>query len=116
MQFCFRALSIFCSNSKLEPQCKVIAFDAMAIWLQRIKSMLKQDCSESCVLALESVMTTDVRELLITYTWSHWDDPVDAIQHKVSGVDASIILSLLIARLLICFFRLKAFSNSCWRS
>lgn len=83
LQFCFQATSIFCCNSKLEPQCKVIAFDAVTLWLQKIKSLLKMESSESLGSALQSVITADVRETLIMYVWSHWDDLVDAIQHKV---------------------------------
>jgi hypothetical protein len=56
----------------------------MAIWLQRIKTLLKEGMGSEDIRALEKVLTGEVRERLVTYAWSHWDDPVDAIQHKVS--------------------------------
>jgi hypothetical protein len=84
LQICFQALSVFCANSKLEPQCKVIAFDGVTSWLQRIKNLLKKDPSNSAGEAIKLVMTGKVREMLVMYVWSHWDDPVDAVQHKAS--------------------------------
>jgi hypothetical protein len=86
LQICFQALSVFCANSKIEPQCKVIAFDGVTSWLQRIKNLLKKDSSESTGEAITLVMTEKVREMLVMYVWSHWDDPVDAVQHKASAL------------------------------
>ena len=89
LQICFQALSVFCANSKLEPQCKVIAFDGVTSWLQRIKNLLKKDSSKSTGEtgeAITLVMTEKVREMLVMYVWSHWDDPVDAVQHKASAL------------------------------
>lgn len=75
----------------MEPQCKVIAFDAMAIWLQRIKTLLKENIDSEDIRVLDRVLNGEVRERLVTYAWSHWDDPVDAIQHKV-GIHNMVII------------------------
>ncbi|KAL1925231.1 uncharacterized protein VTP21DRAFT_114 [Calcarisporiella thermophila] len=75
-------LSYFCSSVS-EPQSRVIAFEALGIWLLVSKQILS--LPEGKRIAREC-FTDDIIRRLVGNVWDHWDDPVDAVQHKVKTI------------------------------
>jgi hypothetical protein len=64
---------------------KVIAFDAMATWLLELKNrMLAKDQENHNAYEASRILSNSNADRLIHYVWNYWDDPVDALQHRVS--------------------------------
>ncbi|RUS30332.1 hypothetical protein BC938DRAFT_479538 [Jimgerdemannia flammicorona] len=87
----FTAIAHFCSQSNLDQQCKVVAFETMAIWLTTTRDLLQESndkrfgtpFTNGFVDTIRSVLDENASDQVLGYVWNLWDDPVDAIQHKV---------------------------------
>lgn len=67
---------------------KVIAFDAMATWLLELKNrMLAKDQENRNAYEASKILSNANADRLIHYVWNYWDDPVDALQHRVSKTE-----------------------------
>ncbi|CEP08348.1 hypothetical protein [Parasitella parasitica] len=88
----FSSINLFCGRADLDNSCKVIAFDAMATWLQQTKEMM-----ERCAKDDEGTATTLMDAVcgpiqphnmhtLIQYVWDHWDGPTDSLQYKMRTI------------------------------
>ncbi|KAG0183361.1 hypothetical protein DFQ28_008852 [Apophysomyces sp. BC1034] len=97
-QTLFYSINLFCSRPELDSQSKVIAFDSMAMWLLETKNMMLS-CTEDARMMdeLNTVLKQDNIDRLVCYVWDYWDDPVDALQHKVRSI-FELVLTLLEVR------------------
>ncbi|PVV04486.1 hypothetical protein BB560_001014 [Smittium megazygosporum] len=129
----FLHISEACKNSQLLPSVKVIAFDCLLMWVERVfkvisfaKQSLNENKSEyqlsisspsnstqslsvktsnptpiSDSSSFKSISAQDLsslynrfcdflldgnRNYFILIMWSYWDDPIEAVQHKVNDI------------------------------
>lgn len=103
----FYSINLFCSRTDLEAPIKVIAFDSMVMWLSSCKNMMrlsmndKGQLDQHMVTSASAILDENNTDQLIHYVWDHWDDPIDAIQHKASGSSCLMKASNLIDTLSI---------------
>ncbi|KAI9028199.1 putative death-receptor fusion protein-domain-containing protein [Phycomyces nitens] len=83
----FFSILSFCSKADLEPQLKVVAFDALGMWLLETKSYITS-CGDdiTTVDMMSGVLTPQNVDIIIRFVWDHWDDPVDALNSKVRTI------------------------------
>ncbi|KAF7721980.1 hypothetical protein EC973_003893 [Apophysomyces ossiformis] len=94
-QILFHSINLFCSRAELDSQSKVIAFESMAMWLLETKNiMLSSSKDPQTMHELDIVLTRENIDRLICYVWDYWDDPVDALQHKVRSI-FELVLSIM---------------------
>ncbi|KAJ1969680.1 hypothetical protein IWQ62_000471 [Dispira parvispora] len=88
-------------------QHRVLIFETLVSWVSRLKASLQQlsgdivspattsDDSDTLYIATQQLrkLAADpsTTETLLRYVWNHWDDPVDAIQHKVRALFEGIM-------------------------
>ncbi|RKP33478.1 hypothetical protein BJ085DRAFT_31590 [Dimargaris cristalligena] len=85
-------------------QDRVLVFESLALWIQRIKDGLVMLAADSSITGSASQISpaekevfssfaTDsaVLESMLKHVWNHWDDPVDAIRHKVNTIFDTIM-------------------------
>ncbi|KAI9318499.1 putative death-receptor fusion protein-domain-containing protein [Dichotomocladium elegans] len=83
----FFSIDWFCSRPDLEAPSRVIAFESMATWLLACKSMIRSSDGDKRIMAsVSAAMKPENTDRLVHYVWDHWDDPIDAIQHKVRAI------------------------------
>ncbi|KAI8366706.1 putative death-receptor fusion protein-domain-containing protein [Radiomyces spectabilis] len=83
----FISLDLICSRSDLEAQTKVMAFESLGMWLLETTTILSNSKGNTDVMnQVSDVLTIDNVGQMIHYVWDHWDDPIDAIQHKVRTI------------------------------
>ncbi|KAL0077011.1 putative death-receptor fusion protein-domain-containing protein [Phycomyces blakesleeanus] len=83
----FFSILSFCSKADLESQLKVVAFDALAMWLLETKNYITSCGNDAIVMDMISgVLTPQNVDIIIRYVWDHWDDPVDALNSKVRTI------------------------------
>ncbi|KAJ1657479.1 hypothetical protein IWQ61_003137 [Dispira simplex] len=108
LSFIFTYLCDVCDRCQ-DFQHRVLIFETLVSWVSRLKSSLQQlpsdgdiafptttpDDSNSLYVATQQLLklATDpsTTETLLCYVWNHWDDPVDAIQHKVRALFEGIM-------------------------
>ncbi|RUS20928.1 hypothetical protein BC937DRAFT_94012 [Endogone sp. FLAS-F59071] len=96
--FLFNSIIHFCSLSNLNPQVKIVAFETMAIWLSTTRDTLQESrdgqqtpLTDEFVDLIRDVLNDEALDLVLGYVWNLWDDPVDAIQHKVRTIFETLL-------------------------
>ncbi|KAI7864734.1 putative death-receptor fusion protein-domain-containing protein [Spinellus fusiger] len=83
----FYSINFFCSRADLESHSKVVAFEAMAIWLLGTKHIMASKFNDKTAMsAVVNVLAPHNIDILIRYVWDHWDDPIDTLQNKVRSI------------------------------
>ncbi|KAJ1916512.1 hypothetical protein IWQ60_008078 [Tieghemiomyces parasiticus] len=88
------------ANACHDFQDRVLIFESLALWIGRIRECLSQKAPHLVAEDVAAVRAYATRpaltETVLKYVWDHWDDPVDAIQHKVRAMfDGMLELSRL---------------------
>ncbi|KAG0305784.1 hypothetical protein BGZ98_003575 [Dissophora globulifera] len=86
-QVLFHAIAYLCATSK-DMSSKTFAFETMGYWLQQTKLHLGDKSTASLEMkeALAACIDVQAQEKLTTYVLDYWEDPVDAVQHKVKAI------------------------------
>ncbi|KAI8979250.1 putative death-receptor fusion protein-domain-containing protein [Mycotypha africana] len=82
----FNSIDLFCGRADLDPTCKVIAFEAMATWLQQTIEIMRSCDDESSINTVSNKLQLNQLMILVQYVCDHWEDPIDSIQHKVRSI------------------------------
>ncbi|CAO3651150.1 unnamed protein product [Cunninghamella echinulata] len=89
----FNGTKYLCMTTNGDSLSKVIAFDSMATWLLELKNMM-QNTNDDIAYASSKLLTQDNVDKLIQHIWNYWDDPLDALQHKVRSVFELLLVIL----------------------
>ncbi|KAF9585910.1 hypothetical protein BGW38_000100, partial [Lunasporangiospora selenospora] len=86
-QVLFHAIAYLCATSR-DMSSKTSAFETMGHWLQQTKLHLgeKSSASPSMKRALANCIDEQAQEKLTAYVLDYWEDPIDAVQHKVRNI------------------------------
>ncbi|OZJ04117.1 hypothetical protein BZG36_02864 [Bifiguratus adelaidae] len=94
LKFLLLAVCRICDNHNLDQQTKVLAFESVSICLSRSTGIFhidKHGVDGDGEALLEDMLPADMINVLLNYVWDYWDDPIEAMQHKVRSIFGELL-------------------------